>query len=273
MRDKCSKRKEGKRTGSYNRLVERLISARRYPDAERWILIGIRATKGKWSGSASRLREKLREIRAKEKNWPAVAAIQAEEFVRYPSRKAFADCKKASDKVKIWGKVRESLLRYLEKGDLPWKHKGWPLPASGLDEPEPEGRKRYPMVDQLIGIAILEKKPDQVLYWYDQLSNGGFGLYGADEDEVAAAVQSHAPDRAVDIWKKKAERFIAQVKPKAYREAAKYLRKASAVMARQKKQMQWDQYLQYLRQQHARKTRLMEIIDGLNGKPIVKKRG
>jgi hypothetical protein len=27
-------------------------------------------------------------------------------------------------------KVRESLLRYLEKGELPWKQKGWPLPES-----------------------------------------------------------------------------------------------------------------------------------------------
>ncbi len=263
---------EAKRTGSYNRLVDRLISARRYPDAERWILIGIQNTKGKWSGSAGRLREKFREIRAIEKNWSVVAAIQAEEFVRYPSRNAFADCKKASEKAKIWGEVRENLLHFLEKGDLPWKQKGWPLPASGLDEPEQEGRKRYPMVDQLIGIAILEKKPDQVLYWYDLLLKGGFGWYGVDEDEIAATVQSHAPDRAVEIWKKKAERLIAEVKPKAYQEAARYLRKAGLVMKRQKKSKQWNQYIQDLRQQHARKIRLMEVLDGLQGKPIVKKR-
>jgi hypothetical protein len=30
--------------------------------------------------------------------------------------------------------VREFLLRYFEKGKLPWKEKGWPLPESGLDE-------------------------------------------------------------------------------------------------------------------------------------------
>jgi uncharacterized Zn finger protein len=263
---------EAKRTGSYNRLVDRLIAARRYEDAEHWILIGIRATKGKWSGSASRLREKLREIRAKEKNWPAVAAIQAEEFVRYPSRKAFADCKKASNKVKIWGIVRENLLHYLEKGDLPWEQKGWPLSESGLDKPEPGQRDRFPMVDKLIDIAILEKKPDLVLHWYDQLSQKRIGWHGINDDEVAAAVQSYAPEKAADIWKNKAERFIAQVKPKAYQEAAKYLRKAGSVMERQKKSKQWDQYLRDLRQQHARKIRLMEILDGLKGKPILKKR-
>jgi uncharacterized Zn finger protein len=264
---------EAKRTGSYLRLVDRLMAARRYQDAERWILTGIQNTKGKWSGSANRLRDKLMEIRIKERNWSAVAAIQADEFVRYPSRKAFSDCKKTSGRVKAWSDVRESLLRYLEKGVLPWKQRGWPLPDSGLDKPEPERKDRYPMADKLIAIAILEKKPDQVLHWYDQILRKGFGWYGVNDDEVAASVQFYAPERAVDIWKNKAERLIAQVKPKAYREAAKYLRKAGLVMERQKKSKQWDEYLQGLRQQHARKIRLMEILDGLKGKPILKKRG
>ena len=51
-------------------------------------------------------------------------------------------------------------------------------------------------------------------------------LLRVDEDAIATAVQAHAPDRAVAIWKNKAERLIAQVKPSAYQEAAKYLRKA-----------------------------------------------
>lgn len=263
---------EAKHTGSYLRLVDRLIAARRYQDAERWILTGIQNTKGKWSGIASRLRDKLMEIRIKEKNWSAVAAIQADEFVRNPSRNTFSDCKKSSGKVKAWSVVRKSLLQYLEKGELPWKLKGWPLPASGLDKPEPGRWDRYPMADELIGIAILEKKPDQVLHWYDQILREGIGLYGVNDDEVATAIQSYTPEKAVDIWKNKAERLIAQVKPKAYREAAKYLRKAGLVMERQKKSKQWDQYLQDLRQKHARKIRLMEILDGLKGKPILKKR-
>ena len=263
---------EAKRTSSYDRLVKRLVAARRYQDAERWIQEGIRATKEKWPGIAGSLREKLREIRTLEKNWPAVAAMLAEEFVRGPSRKAFTDCKKASGRVKAWPKVREYLLRYLEKGELPWKQKGWPLPESGLDRPDADQRNRFPMVDDLIDIAILEKKPDQVLHWYDQLPKKRFGWHGVDEDEIAAAVQTHAPDRAVAIWKKKAERLIAQVKPSAYQEAVKYLHKAGSVMARQKNQKQWDQYLQNLREQHARKRRLMETLDGLDGKPIVKNR-
>ena len=263
---------EAKRTNSYIRLVERLIVERRYSDAEIWIQKGIRATTGKWSGISSGLRNKLREIRMREKNWPVVAAIMTEEFVRYPSLKAFEDCKKTSVKVKAWSKVRENLLRYLEKGVLPWGQKGWPLPDSGVEKPGPDRRNRFPMLDNLIVIAIMEKKPDQVLHWYDRLTKEPYGRLGVDDDEIATAIQTFAPERAVDIWKNKAERLIAQVKPRAYREAGKYLRKAGSVMARRKKQKQWDQYIQYLRQQHARKSRLMETLDSLNGKPIVKKK-
>ena len=263
---------EAKRTGSYDRLVKRLIAMKRHKDAEPWIQEGIQATKEKWPGIAAGLRDKLREIRTLEKNWPAVAAMQAEEFVRRPSRQAFTDCQKASGRVKAWPNARAYLLGYLESGKLPWKQKSWPLPESGLSRPRTDRDERFPKIDVLIDIAILEKKPDQVLRWYDQRPKGRFGWYGVDEDAIATAVQAHAPDRAVAIWKNKAERLIAQVKPSAYQEAAKYLRKASKVMRREKKLAEWESYLKELREQHLRKRRLIEILDGLEGKPIVKKR-
>ena len=263
---------EAKRAASYDRLVKRLVAARRYEDAERWIKDGIQATKEKWPGIEAGLRNKLREIRTLEKNWPVVAALQVEGFVRNPSKQAFTDCKKACCKAMAWPKVREALLRYLEKGELPWKQKGWALPESGLDRPDAVQRSRFPLVDDLIDIAILEKKPDQVLRWYDQRPKGRFGWYGIDEDVIATAIQAYAPDRAVAIWKNKAERLIAQVKPSAYQEAVKYLRKAAKGMQREKMLAEWESYLKELREQHIRKHRLIEILDGLEGKPIVKKR-
>jgi uncharacterized Zn finger protein len=201
-----------------------------------------------------------------------VAAIQAERFVRQPSRQKFTECKKVAAKVKVWPKVRESLLQYLENGELPWKQKGWPLPDSGLDRPGTERKDRFPMVSNLIDIALLEKTPERVLYWYDRLPKQRYGGYGVDDNDIASAIQTHAPDRAAAIWKSKAERLIALVKPKAYQEAGKYLRKAAEVMAKEKKQAEWDQYLQNLREQHARKIRLMEVLDGLDDKPIITKR-
>jgi uncharacterized Zn finger protein len=263
---------EATRTSSYGRLVERLVAARRHGDAERWIQEGFRATKERWPGVAAGLRDQLQDIRALEKNWPAVAAMQAEEFVRHPSRKGFTNCREASSKVKAWPAVREYLLGYLEKGDLPWEQKGWPLPETGLDAPATGPTDRFPRVGDLISIAILEEKPDVVLCWYDRLPQPRFGWHGVDEDEIAAAVQTYAPDRAVVIWQKKAEGLIAQVKPSAYQEAAKYLRKAGSVMAQQEQEAQWDEYLRGLRETHARKRRLIEILDGLEGKPISNRR-
>ncbi len=262
---------EARRTGSYDRLVKRLIAARRYKDAELWIQEGIAATKEKWPGIAANLRTKFLEVRTRQKNWPAVAAIQIEEFVRHPSEEAFMDCKKASGKIKAWPTVHASLLHYLEKGELPWKQKSWPLPASGLALPDGNGPNQFPLVAHLITIAILEKKPDQVLKWYDQRPKTRFGGLEVDEDAIATAIQTYAPERAVDIWKSIAESLIAQAKPSAYQKAAKYLRKAARVMGRVKKLPAWGNYLDALREQHHRKRRLMEILDGLDGKPIVKK--
>lgn len=263
---------EARKTGSYDRLVKRLMEARRYKDAEHWIQKGIAATKAKWPGIASGLRDNLLDIRKRQKDWPAVTAIRVEAFVRHPSRQAFTECRLAAGKAKAWPAVRKTLLCYLENGELPWKQKGWPIPPSGLDRPKADQRKRFPLIDQLIAIAILEKKPDRVLKWYDQRSKGPFGVYGIDEDEIATTVQTHAPDRAVDIWRNKAEGLIAQVKPSAYQEAARYLLKAASIVTRENKIEEWEQYLNALRQQHFRKRRLMEILDGLEGKPIVKKK-
>jgi uncharacterized Zn finger protein len=263
---------EALKTGSYSRLVDRLVEVKQYEDAEKWILKGIKATKGKWSGIASGLREKLREIRTLEKNRHAVAAIQVEAFVQRPSIQAFTDCKKICSRVKVWPKVRECLLLYLKQGELPWKNREWALPGTGLDAPAKESKDRFPMIRDLIDIAILEKKPDEVLYWYDQLSHKRFGYYGVNDHEIALSVQNHAPHRSVAIWQQKAETLIAQVKPSAYTEAAKYLRKAEAVMVREKKTGEWGQYLKALREKHIRKTRLMEILDDRRAKPIIKKR-
>jgi len=262
---------EAKKTGNYKRLVDLLVSARRYEEAERWILDGILAVEDKWPGIAAGLRDKLLEIRTRQKNWPEVAAIRVEEFVRRPSRHAFTDCKKAAVKLNTWPEVRDALLQYLEKGELPWEQKGWPLPDSGLEAPITKQKVRFPMVTDLIEVAILEKTPEQVLYWYDRFLEKRDRWYSVNDDEVATAIRTHAQDRAVSIWKSKAERLIAQVKPQAYLEAGKYLRKASKVMADARKQAEWHEYLQSLRGQHARKIRLIEVLDSLDDKPIMKK--
>ena len=263
---------EAKQTCSYDTLVDRLIKARRLEDAEKWIGEGIRATKNIWPGIAANLREKMQKIRSAQKNWPAVAVLRVEEFVCYPSQASFSDCKKAGVRARIWPDVSKSLLCYLEKGELPWKQEDWPLPESGLHLPDPGRHDRFPMVSVLIDIAILEKNPDQVLRWYDLRLQSRNMRFAEGDDSVASAVQVHSPDRAVAIWKDLAEWQIAKVKPSAYQEAARYLRKASKVMQLEKKSAEWKSYLGALRETHARKSRLIEVLDGLTGKPIVSRK-
>ncbi len=264
---------EAPRTKSYDRLVIRLMAAGRTNDSEKWINAGLRDLGEKWPGLTAALREKMREIRRGEENWPVVAALQVEEFVYDPSLKAYTACRQACERTETWDKVRAALLGYLEKGELPWTQPDWPLPASGLDRPKADQRVQFPLISNLIDLAIHEKKPDQVLKWYDQRPKGPWGRLWVDEDAIATAVKTQAPERAVAIWKSQAERLIAQVKPVAYQEAVKFLKKAGEVMAKQKQQSEWDQYLGSLREAHARKRRLMELLDGLEGKPLIKKRG
>ena len=153
---------EAQQTGSYTRLVEHLILEERYADAEPWIQEGIRKTEKELPGIASDLRHRLKEIRVSQKDWTAVATMQTEEFVRYPSEKTFLECQKANAKTKTWPKVREHLLFYLEKGELPWQQKGWPLGTSNQTKPDVSFRNTFPMANVLIEIAISEKKPEKV---------------------------------------------------------------------------------------------------------------
>jgi uncharacterized Zn finger protein len=263
---------EAPRTRSYDRLVGWLIHKHRYEDAERWIREGIRATERELPGIAQSLRNKLKTIRAAHRDLPALAALEVDEFVRSPSHKAFADCEKASREVNVWPSVREHLLAYLESGVLPWKQKGWPLPPTDLGVPERVPRQTFPLVEELIDIAIYEKDPERVLYWYDRRPKSQFGWLRGDEDRIATAIEAYAPDRVVAIWKSKAENLIAQVSPGAYEEAARYLRKAGAVLVREGKQQEWARYLEELRDTHARKRRLIEVLDRLTRKPILAKK-
>lgn len=263
---------EAQRTGSYTRLVKCLIIKKRYADAEQWIQEGIKKTEKEAPGIASDLRNRLKEIRSSQKDWIAVGTMQTEEFVRYPSTQTYTECKKANVKTKTWPKVQEHLLVYLEKGQLPWKQKGWPLGKSNQSKPDRSYGNTFPMTDVLIDIAILEKHPDRVLFWHDYSQKNGRNWIGVGDDRIAVAIQEHAPERSVAIWKTIAEGLINQTKPSAYEQAASYLRKAEKVIKHQKKQSDWKKYLTGLREKHARKKRFIEILNQSDGKPIIRKK-
>ncbi len=263
---------EAEKTGSYVRLVKWLRKMRRNEAAEAAIRKGILSVGGRWPGIAADLRNQFREIRQKKGNWTTVAAIRVDEFIEDPSTYFYKDLQKAARKADVWPEVRESILHYLETGGLPSKKKSWPLPDAELPPIKKRRKDTFPMVDVLLDVALYEKRTADVLAWYkkDRAQRPGWNWHGRKDDEVADAVKKEFPEHAVEIWKQLAERQIALVKPAAYREAAVFLRKIRRLLKQQEKDKEWESYLEKLRQEHFRKRRLMEILDGLESQPIVK---
>lgn len=275
--------REVERTGNYLRLVERLKAAERWADAERWIHQGIEATRQRWPGIAGQLRTALRELREHTNDWPVVAALRAEDFFRQPALQTFQELQRAAERAGVWPAVRAAALHYLETGELPQAtrrtRKGqaapaWPLPATGVPmDPTGELRLQLPMTGTLMAIAIAEKRPDEVLRWYDQRRPTPYGTWGWSEvsdNQVAEAVAEAYPDRALAIWKRLAEAEIARTDTRAYETAAGYLRKAQRLLEGLDRSAEWHSYLTTLRQANARKRRLLEILDHLGDRRIVK---
>jgi uncharacterized Zn finger protein len=255
-------------------LVDVLRKAKRLEEAEQWIHKGIKITQKQWPGIAKQLKDTLREMREKEGNWLKVAAFRTEDFLQSSSLHTFQDMKKAAEKAKVWPEVRAAALLYLETGKLPQSDPTWSLPETGVKEDRETRKSEFPVIDVLIDIAIAEKRPDEVLRWYDQRKSKKqifWGWDGYQEDQVAEAVADHYPDRALAIWKNIAEKQIALTKPKAYEAAAIYLRKVYSLLKKLKREEEWKNYLLKLRQANARKPKLIEILSRLEGRRIVEK--
>lgn len=125
----------------------------------------------------------------------------------------------------------------LEAGKLPQTSPSWPLPETGVIETIERRETQFPQTETLIDIAIFEKRPDDVIRWYDQRKSQGIR--------------------------------IALTTPKAYEVAAGYLRKAQRVLKKLGREKEWQNYLTELREANARKRRLLEILDSLAGRRIV----
>lgn len=264
---------EVEETGNYSRLVKRLVEANRLKEAEKWIQKGIKATQKKWPGIANELRTIFRTIREKEGNQLQVASFRADDFFQNPSFLTFQELQKAAQKAKVWPAVRMAAMHFLETGIFSHEISSWPLPACEISLLESRTKKGFPDLNTLIDIAIAEKDPPKVLYWYDQHKpnsvNWGWG--SSIEERVAKALVEEYPDRAVAIWKKLAENLIAQTKPSAYEEAANHLRKIRQTLKKGNRDKDWQTYQISLRQDNIRKTRFIATLDSLEGKKIIER--
>ena len=271
--------KEAALTGSYVRLVHRLLRVGRDEEAEQSIREGIGSLRGRWPGIAAQLRDILYEMRTKAKDWPVVAAIDADAFFARPDLQGFERLRQSAHRARVLPQVKEAAMRYLETGQLPEKGpsnatgktaSSWPLPDTGLRDKTIKGLNDFPVFGTLVDIAIAEKRTEDVLRWYDQSLKDRRGPWrDIREDKVAQAVSSDYPDRAVAIWKAFGEGFIRHTQPSAYAQAGIYLAKVRRTLDKTGRSSEWQSYLAALRAANHRKKRLMEVLDRLDDKPII----
>jgi uncharacterized Zn finger protein len=281
---------EARLTHSYQRLVALLIEKGRWEEAKQWAREGIEKTEKQWPGIATRLREQIRELAERGGDWGSVAAMRAEEFFTHPSLHSLQELQQAADKAGCGPEVRAAALRFLETGARPApastalaktskRRKAastWPLPApTSTTRADQSGTRAQPHFDVLLQLALEEKRPDDVLRWYDQLNAGrrsrSFGWYGIDSwnGQVADAVAATHPDRAIALYRQIIEEHIARTSPSAYEAARPFLRKLRDLLQERNRQAEWSRYLAQLRDANRRKRRLLEVLDRLDNRRIM----
>lgn len=219
---------------------------------------------GKGPYAVGQLRSCLLDLRKKQNDWDAVLCMQTEDFVRCASLEQFVECRSSAEKLKVWPVLYPLFMEFLIERKIPWTQAAWPCRNRGK---ESVCKAEHPDFTTLINLSIAEKNPADALKWYD-LQCTILHQNGCNADKVAEAVRDFAPERSLALWKKLAEEQIALVNSKAYVKAAVFLRKAGKLMREQGMTAEWDGYIQSLRNEHRRKTRLMQVLDSLS--PAVK---
>lgn len=280
--------REAEITNCYVELVDHLLAGKQNESAAEWARKGFAGTIGELPGIAWSLEERLRNLAAHHGDLPLVAAFRSMEFFARPDADRYAEVRKATVPLGLWNTVRPMLLRWIETGLRPdqapaeeptprGRAKGarpkatgkstWPLPSTGLLVPAGKGLHRsFPDTDTLIAIAIQEKRNDDVLLWYKAAGNRGAHWQDHRGGTVAAAVQETHSDEALAIWLRMAKAQITLTKPAAYQTAAASLAKMKTVYQRTSRLSEWESLLETLRTENARKPRLIEVLDGLEGK-------
>lgn len=285
---------EARETGSYERLVGYLIAQGQEEDAERWAREGIEQTQQKWPGIASGLAKSLCEMARRRKRWDIVAAHAANEFLLHPGTRGLKELEAAAKKAKCHEPVRAAALRFLETGVPPYRvsvggkdgckaavDPSWPLPVPEYFFPLMLVRTArstpQPHYDVLLDMAIEEKRPDDVLRWYEaaiapkKQKQGGPHFWGVqvDSDRVAKAIAAAHPQRALAIYRRKLDSHLKQANTSAYETCAACLRNMRPIFKTLDQEDHWNELLADVRHNYRNRPRFMEILDRLQGRPII----
>jgi uncharacterized Zn finger protein len=268
---------EADRCKSYDTLVQALLEVGERDRARQWCLRGFAKTIADAPGIAAGLHGRLRHMAEEEGQFDMAAAYLADDFFEQPKEKTFIDLCRAAKKASVWPAVRDGVMYYLQTGKRPAPDdKGkspWPLPKPEVRKSTSRARSGlsdFPNREMLIEIALFEERHDDAVALFRDLTKTRHPAWGIswntawsiDERLAHAVTQSH-PEVSLQIWQSKAERLIGQVKPKAYQEAAGYLRLMRKIYETTGRLPDWSALLKRLRVQHKAKRRLMEVLDGL----------
>jgi uncharacterized Zn finger protein len=260
----------------YKRLTDALLAAGERDRARHWCILGYRRTVKNDCGIAWILQKQLRKMAQSERQHDLAAAYRAQDFFAHPSSTTYHKLRNACKKATCWPAVQNAVFHFLETGQSPApgeqdKNTGWPLPAPEVG-PEVSGKRsgyqQFPDLSTLIDIAIQEKRFDDVVELYQRLCTTGHLGLGINNN-VAHAVANTHPQVALDIWKSIVDKLIGRVKPKAYEEAASYLRLMEKIYSQNDRLADWQGLIRGLRNKHRQKRRLLSTLDNLSRKKIV----
>ena len=254
---------------------------------------GLRETSPMYQGIISELQDLLCEIATDNEDWILPAAVAADRFFHRPSVASYRDLLKAAKRAKCEPDVQSGALSFLETGRHPGragKRRSKPKPGSPWPLPEPpqpkqkEPRRRFahlrggPRFDVLVDLAIDEERPDDVLKWFDKQKAANRSASrrfpartSRGDARIAKAVESSHPDRAIAIYQQLADSIASETNTKTYPEAGDYLKRTKRLLEKAGRGGEWPAIIDDFRSTHGRKPRLMEVIDGISGHPIVKR--
>ncbi len=299
--DRGGRRHEGTRlcvaeaedAGSYTRAVRRLLGEGDFAGAERLAKAGLKETPALYQGIHTELQDLLCEVAERTGDPMLPAAVAAGRFFRWPTVAGLRELIEKAKKADCEEIVTRGAMIFLETGHRPDAVSGessgdragdlWPLPPAPESNDQPartaSGSGTGPHHRVLMDLAIDEQRPDDVLRWYDELNAGRTGKKSGrgrhpviSEEKVAEAVASSHPDRSIGIFVEAADAVASETNTRTYPEAARLLKRAKQVLEKNDRSGEWIWILEDFRHKHRRKRRLMEVLDGIEDRPIVKGR-
>ncbi|MDR1290150.1 MAG: hypothetical protein LBK06_03010, partial [Planctomycetaceae bacterium] len=217
----------------------------------------------------------LKEIADKKRNWATKASIEAMEFFKYPSVESVLELLSTANKMKIESAIRCAIETFLQTGKLP------AAVQKCLDNIKPTAKdcenwqipffvfrlnksKFIPRFDILCNWAIAERRPNDVVYWFDEIAKQkslSDIVFEVKRVEVADAIINSHPERAFKIYSELAEYEMEDTRN--YSLAAQLLQKVRKSLDNMKRTADWQKILTEIRTKHRRKSNLMKLLDKL----------